>query len=239
MPGSFRSRPTTSHEHVFMFSKSNRTLFWQHEDGNITRTKPKPDYVWRNEKTGEEVSVPPDDSDDWQRVNRWSGCDYYYGYDALKEPVAASTIGRKPGSFGGAKGRAYKPGADDPNFRNGYEQWGRTYDYSKSSADGRNARSVWTIPTFTYKGAHFATMPPDLAERCIKAGSREGDVVADMFGGSGTTCLVADRWQRHGWGIELNPAYAEESRARIVGDAGMFADVTLIDLTPESEARAA
>lgn len=37
----------------------------------------------------------------------------------------------------------------------------------------RNARNVWTIATRPYSGAHFATMPPDLAERCIKAGTSE------------------------------------------------------------------
>ncbi|MCA9711960.1 MAG: site-specific DNA-methyltransferase, partial [Myxococcales bacterium] len=34
---------------------------------------------------------------------------------------------------------------------------------------GRNPRNVWSITTRPYSGAHFATMPPDLAERCIKA----------------------------------------------------------------------
>lgn len=41
---------------------------------------------------------------------------------------------------------------------------------------GRNARNVWTIATRPYSGAHFATMPPDLAERCIKAGTSEKGV---------------------------------------------------------------
>jgi len=37
----------------------------------------------------------------------------------------------------------------------------------------RNRRSVWKIASRPYKGAHFATMPPELAETCIKAGSSE------------------------------------------------------------------
>ena len=36
----------------------------------------------------------------------------------------------------------------------------------------RNARSVWTITTKPFKGAHFATFPQELPIRCIKAGSR-------------------------------------------------------------------
>ncbi len=49
--------------------------------------------------------------------------------------------------------------------------------------------------------------------------------VLEPFLGSGTTALVADRLGRHAIGIELNPDYAEQARARIKGDAGMFADV--------------
>lgn len=91
--------------------------------------------------------------------------------------------------------------------------------------DVRNARNVWTIATQPYSGAHFATMPPDLAERCIKAGSKPGDTVLDPFGGAGTTGLVADRLNRNAVLIELNPEYAGLAKERIQGDAGMFADV--------------
>lgn len=76
----------------------------------------------------------------------------------------------------------------------------------------RNVRSVWTIATQPFSGAHFATMPPDLAERCIKAGSRVGDTVLDPFGGAGTTGLVADRIGRNATLIELNPEYARLAR---------------------------
>jgi DNA modification methylase len=57
---------------------------------------------------------------------------YYYDADAIKEPVAESTINRGPVGFGGEKGRNYKPEKNDPNYRGGNEQWGRTFDYSKS-----------------------------------------------------------------------------------------------------------
>lgn len=69
---------------------------------------------------------------------------YYYDQQAILEPIAESTIGRGPVDFGGAKGRGYKEGMDpsDPNYRNGSEQWGRTYDYQKSSRkmNGENAK---------------------------------------------------------------------------------------------------
>jgi len=95
---------------------------------------------------------------------------YYYDAEAVKEPVAESTIGRGSVDFGGAKGRSYNPIPSDPNYRNGKEQWGRTYDYEKSSETGRNRRSVWTVATQPYSGAHFATFPPDLIRPCILAG---------------------------------------------------------------------
>jgi DNA modification methylase len=49
----------------------------------------------------------------------------------------------------------------------------------------RNRRSVWSVNTAPYGGAHFATFPPALIEPCILAGSRTGDVVLDPFMGSG------------------------------------------------------
>jgi DNA modification methylase len=86
----------------------------------------------------------------------------------------------------------------------------------------RNARNVWTIATTPYSGAHFATMPPALAERCIKAGSKFGDMVLDPFGGAGTTGLVADRLGRSATLIELNPEYARLARERITADAPLL-----------------
>ena len=89
----------------------------------------------------------------------------------------------------------------------------------------RNARTVWAITTQPFTGAHFATMPPELAERCIRASSQRGDTVLDPFGGAGTTGLVADRLGRDATLIELNPAYAELARQRISGDSPLFAEL--------------
>ena len=82
----------------------------------------------------------------------------------------------------------------------------------------RNKRSVWTITPKPFKGAHFATFPPDLIEPCILAGSPVGGVVLDPFNGAGTTGLVAMRHGRDYVGIELNPTYAEMARERIEAD---------------------
>ena len=79
----------------------------------------------------------------------------------------------------------------------------------------RNRRSVWTITTKPYSGAHFAVMPADLVEPCIKAGCPEGGTVLDPFAGSGTTLAVAAELGRSGIGCELNPEYIELAEQRI------------------------
>jgi DNA modification methylase len=82
----------------------------------------------------------------------------------------------------------------------------------------KNRRSVWTIPTKPYSGAHFATFPPRLIEPCILAGSKAGDLVLDPFMGSGTTAAVALSLGRTYMGCELNEAYRTLQEARIYGD---------------------
>lgn len=81
--------------------------------------------------------------------------------------------------------------------------------------DHRNKRSVWTIPTNSFPGAHFAVMPPGLVEPCILAGSKPGDLVLDPFAGAGTVLLVAAQHDRRSVGVELNPEYAQIARGRI------------------------
>ncbi len=85
----------------------------------------------------------------------------------------------------------------------------------------RNMRSVWTIPTQSFSGPHYATYPEKLVEPCIKAGSKVGDTILDPFSGAGTTGLVAARFGRKYIGIELNPEYAEMSRKRIAERVGV------------------
>ena len=135
---------------------------------------------------------------------------YHYDADAIAETAT-----------GQACGNVVAPkGADQSHGRT------RSNLHKIEAAETRNARSVWSITTRPFKGSHFATMPPELARRCILAGSRRGDMVLDPFGGAGTTGLVADRLGRDATLIELNPAYAEMARHRITDDAPLFAGVT-------------
>jgi DNA modification methylase len=77
--------------------------------------------------------------------------------------------------------------------------------------NGRNLRNVWTFPTqpSPVRGVHFATFPEALPERCIKAASKEGDLILDPFAGSGTTLWVAKKLGRKAVGYELSGKYCE------------------------------
>lgn len=79
----------------------------------------------------------------------------------------------------------------------------------------RNRRSVWSVATRPYKGAHFATYPTALIEPCILAGSKPNDIVIDPFMGSGTTAAVAIQHGRQYIGCELNPEYGQLQQQRI------------------------
>lgn len=85
----------------------------------------------------------------------------------------------------------------------------------KISGEYHNRRDVWTITKLPYKGAHFATMPPGLAEVCIKAGCPDGGTVLDPFAGSGTTGAVAKQLGRNFILIEANPEYINLINNRI------------------------
>jgi site-specific DNA-methyltransferase (adenine-specific) len=122
---------------------------------------------------------------------------YYFDSAAIREPEAC---GRK-------RGPALHPDAKSTNGNGGL---------ARRESDGfRNRRSVWTVTTKPYKGAHFATFPPDLIEPCILAGCPPGGAVLDPFGGSGTTAGVALKHGRNAILCELNPDYDALIDARV------------------------
>lgn len=131
---------------------------------------------------------------------------YFYDAAAVKEPYTAAM-----NRWGGEKLQATKESAWDKGVGQS------TYRPRNMRPDkrGRNRRSVWTIPTKPYKGAHFAVFPEALVEPCIKAGCPLGGVVLDPFCGSGTTLAVAKRLGREGIGIELNPKYLPLIKKRL------------------------
>ena len=134
---------------------------------------------------------------------------YYFDNEAIKEPSAQ--LGKTNIRFGGNK----YGDSDDPKHAT---KSGNTYIDSGK----RNKRSVWTVTTRPFKGAHFATFPPALIEPCILAGCPEGGTVLDPFFGAGTTGLVAQRHNRKWIGCELNPEYAAIAQARIEAESTLF-----------------
>jgi site-specific DNA-methyltransferase (adenine-specific) len=130
---------------------------------------------------------------------------YYFDSEAMQEP--ASTSGsvqsfarpcRSARAFG-------KPSGSELHAD-------RTH-----TSDTRNRRSVWTVTTKPYKGAHFATFPPDLIRPCILAGCQIGGTVLDPFGGSGTTAQVAIEEGREAILCELNADYIKLAHERLNG----------------------
>ena len=145
---------------------------------------------------------------------------YFFDNDAIKEPLAESSISRLAQDIENQVGssRAHAGAKTNGNI--------------KAAGDveaGRNKRSVWNVSVASFKDAHFAVYPPALIEPCIKAGSAEGDTVLDPFSGSGTTGEVALKLGRNYVGCELNPDYARLSEKRITEALGMFADVEVRD----------
>ena len=112
---------------------------------------------------------------------------YFWDREAVKMPVAESTIGRGPVDFGGKKGREYNPEPGDPNYRAGSEQWGRTFNYEESCANGRNMRSVWTIPTAPFSGWTQTSRRVDVAL---------GDVSDDTMRTPSPGCPIHDSLDR-------------------------------------------
>jgi DNA modification methylase len=123
---------------------------------------------------------------------------YYYDADAIaEESVGTWNSARSSLAANGVKNVAlYKSGQR--------RTAGADTHHEDVDRTGRNARTVWNIATLPYAGAHFATFPPELARRCILAGSAPTDTVLDPFGGSGTVASVATGHGRSAIHIDLS-----------------------------------
>lgn len=136
---------------------------------------------------------------------------YFYDYEAIKEPSVMKPQNRNTKRSDHPKGDAGRSLHVRPEGGTHYES--------------RNRRSVWTVSTKPFKGAHFATFPPDLIKPCILAGCPEGGVVLDPFFGAGTTGLVAVDNNRCYIGIEINPEYVALAKKRLGTNNAAFAGI--------------
>lgn len=139
---------------------------------------------------------------------------YRFDHRAIQEPAKWSEDARA------GKGRLTYDGKRQGEQGTGQEAF-------VAIKDMRNRRSVWTIPTRPFRGAHFAVMPEALVEPPILATSRPDDTILDPFTGSGTVAVVALRHQRNFIGTELNPEYANIAQQRITEAQPLFNTVEL------------
>jgi len=142
---------------------------------------------------------------------------YYFNNDAIKEPA--------------------KYAGDNRGARGDSRRGTKMNSVSGVTGDMKNKRSVWTINTKPFKGAHFAVMPEALCEPPILATSRPNDTVMDPFAGSGTVAVVALRHGRNFIGTELNPEYTKIAEERITNDQPMMNEVKIITNCGESNGK--
>lgn len=142
---------------------------------------------------------------------------YYYDNEAVREPLTNSSIERGKYGWHGNTGDALEKGATPSGGGfNRLKQSGENLEVLYNQNGGRNKRDVWTVTTKPYKGAHYATYPPELIKPCILAGAPEGGIVFDPFVGSGTTVATAIQLGRKGIGIDLSFKYLQENaKARV------------------------
>lgn len=134
---------------------------------------------------------------------------YWFDLDPIREPHEST-----PDRAGGTALRGQK--AIRPSGPNS----------GAYSEGGRNPGDVWTIASQPFGEAHFATMPPALAERCVRAGCKPGGTVLDPFSGSGTTGLAAARHGRRYVGIDLNREYLDLSLRTRLAQPSLITEAT-------------
>lgn len=230
MPESIRDRPATSHEKIFLLSKSARYFY-------------EAEAVRQNRVQDEDA-------------NTFRGGSYVGGQPGKREVVGNKRVGKQDATAASAANAGGSSGRRMSGFN---ERWDakeklRAADlasprhaghinHTKLDATprgfGRNLRNyepapvaVWPIATQPFSDAHFATFPPELAERCILAGCPKGGLVLDPFGGAGTTALVALRHGRRASLIELNPEYAAMSRRRVEAEWRVQPKIAAPDFGP-------
>jgi DNA modification methylase len=134
---------------------------------------------------------------------------YYFDAEAIMEPATyAGTTGYMAGPKQAARVLTKDRGPTG-NEAPGAPRW--------PVPESRNRRSVWTVQTKPYSGAHFATFPEKLIEPCILAGAPLGGLVLDPFIGSGTVGAVCERLGRRWVGTDLSYQHLSMERTAQAG----------------------
>ena len=91
------------------------------------------------------------------------------------------------------------------------------YETAKKMNNGKQMRNLWTLIATKHKTTHPAEKPEELLKRIILIGSKENDTILDPFMGSGTTGVMAKKFNRKFIGIEMDEKYFEIAKKRIEG----------------------
>ena len=212
MPESVRDRCTKSHEYLFLLTKSERYHF---DQDAILEPVSQNTHARLSQNVAAQIG-----SERANGGNKTNG-----NMKAVSRMPVDQGVGHRVGPPGNpAPSRKIYPGTG-VGFGRGTDADSRSRSRIKNNEsfnsamaimpDKRNRRSVWTIPTESFSGAHFATFPRALVEPCILAGSRPGDVVFDPFMGSGTTGVACAKLGRKFTGIEIDPGYFDIACRRI------------------------
>ena len=190
MPESVTDRCTKAHEYLFLLTKSER-YYWDAEAMKEDATGALPGNV-----SHKHTAEYEDSGDEKHRTK--AGLVAYAQRQRSKRDSFKRDDSKRAEVIPGQTVGTHRADRDESEYDTGR----------------RNRRSVWTVATQPYAGAHFAVFPAALIEPCILAGSRPGDLVLDPFMGSGTTAQVAQALGRQWIGCELNAEYAPLQQAR-------------------------
>jgi DNA modification methylase len=177
--------------------------------------------IWsKNNPMPESVKDRPTESHEYILMLTKSA-HYYWDMEAVREKYT-EPLNR----WGGPEFRDSSHKYIELGGHDGQQHYGATSMFRKGRPvrpieTGRNLRSVWSFPTQPYREAHFAVFPEALPERCIKAGSKEGDIILDPFAGSGTTLWVAKKLNRKSVSYELSEEYCQLIIKRVRQQVGL------------------
>ena len=98
---------------------------------------------------------------------------YFYDANAILEPLAPDSLRRYQKGLHSAYADAQAYGGKQSHSMAATDCMG-----AYMNAAGRNRRTVWRLPTNSFRGAHFAVFPPKLVEPCLLAGTSTHGVCA-------------------------------------------------------------
>ncbi len=89
------------------------------------------------------------------------------------------------------------------------------YELAKRMNNGKQMRNLWELNAERHKTKHPTEKPESLLERIILIGTKEKETVLDPFMGSGTTGVVAKKFNRNFIGYEISEEYFLIAQKRI------------------------